>query len=137
MAHLAPQVVGQTSLPAGVATLEAVINREGETETLRWEEPELAEEKDRRGEGWLGYNYQILVNVRQGEVDRTISRAAACQVLSQAEERSRSALAVVGGGGDGTEVAQQVLLRVQPGALYHQERAECCPAKQLDTFKVE
>ena len=51
MAHLAPQVVGQTSLPAGVATLEAVINREGETETLRWEEPELAEEKERRWEG--------------------------------------------------------------------------------------
>ena len=34
VAHLAPQVVGQTSLPAGVATLQAVINREGQTETL-------------------------------------------------------------------------------------------------------
>ena len=34
VAQLAPQVVGQTSWPAGVATLEAVVNREGEAETL-------------------------------------------------------------------------------------------------------
>ena len=78
-----------------------------------------------------------MVNVGEGEVDRTISLAAACQLLCQTEERSSSALAVVGGAGGRPEVAQQVLLRVQPGALYHQEGAEGRPAKQLDKFKME
>ena len=38
-----------------------------------------------RGRPELRYNYQILVNVRDGEVDWTISWAAACQFLCQAE----------------------------------------------------
>lgn len=78
------------------------------------------------------WNYQILLHVGDGEVDRPPRLAAAGQLLSQTEAGGGSALAVVGGAG----VAHQLLLSVQPGALYHQERTESRPAKQLEMFKL-
>ena len=79
------------------------------------------------------WNYQIFLHVGDSEVDRPPRLAAAGQLLSQTEAGGGSALAVVGGAG----VAHQLLLSVQPGALYHQERTESRPAKQLETFEVE
>ena len=78
------------------------------------------------------WNYQIFLHIGHGEVDRPPRLAAAGQLLSQTEAGGGSALAVVGGAG----VAHQLLLSVQPGALYHQERTESRPAKQLEMFKL-
>ena len=76
--------------------------------------------------------YQILLQVGHSEVDRPLRLTAAGQLFCQTQDGSSPAVAVVGGPG----VPHQLLLSVEPGSLYHQERTESRPAKQLETLEV-